>query len=318
MCYYQSPNRIEPENLPGEQPKAPGKGCLKFTRLGYPGVLCCVGAVNRILPNFIMHLWMATEDHGLAATLYGPCSVTALAGANIPVRLTSQTAYPFEESIRVTVEPEQKADFPLYFRVPSWCANARISINGSWRKMTPDAKGFVRVKRTWSRGDTVKLIFPMSVKLSYGHETEYPLSNREYFSFKPDEVFQKRRFPFESVSYGPLLFALPIPDIDANTRVAEARWQFALDTNPNRNGADIRVKHLAMPAKWDWPLNAPVALYAPARAFDWRPTNDQALPATCVEGGKQEMIRLVPYGCTKFRISMFPVTARAWAQQTGP
>ena len=28
-----------------------------------------------------------------------------------------------------------------------------------------------------------------------------------------------------------------------------------------------------------------------------------------------ETIRLIPYGCTKFRISMFPVTTRAWAPQ---
>ena len=34
MCYYQSPNRIESETLPDEQPNAPGQGCLKFTRLG--------------------------------------------------------------------------------------------------------------------------------------------------------------------------------------------------------------------------------------------------------------------------------------------
>ena len=122
MCYYQSPNRIESETLPAEQPNAPGKGCLKFNRLGYPHVLCCVGAVNRIIPTYIMHLWMSTADKGLAATLYGPCTVSATVGERIPVKLMSRTAYPFEETIRITVDPEQKASFPLYFRIPSWCA----------------------------------------------------------------------------------------------------------------------------------------------------------------------------------------------------
>ena len=50
----------------------------------------------------------------------------------------------------------------------------------------------------------------------------------------------------------------------------------------------------------------------PARAFDWHPTDAQALPDRPVEGSGSETLRLVPYGCTKFRISMFPVTAGAW------
>ena len=66
---------------------------------------------------------MATQDKGLAATLYGPCTVSARS-ATVPVKLTCQTAYPFEETIRVTVDPEQAATFPLYFRIPAWCGDA--------------------------------------------------------------------------------------------------------------------------------------------------------------------------------------------------
>ena len=152
----------------------------------------------------------------------------------------------------------------------------------------------------------------MSVRVSRGFETEYPPLAKDYFSFKPLAAFQKRRLPYESIFYGPLLFALAIPDKDPNTPVAGARWQYALDNEAERAGADIAVKRGPMPAKWDWPLAAPLALEAPARAFDWRPTDDQALPAAPVEAGRPETIRLVPYGCTKFRISMFPVTPKSW------
>ena len=97
MCYYQSPNRLQPETLPSGHPLCPGPRCMRFTRLGYPGVLCCVGAVNRIVPNYIIHMWMATADNGLAATLYGPCSVNAFAGDHVPVKLTCHSSYPFED-----------------------------------------------------------------------------------------------------------------------------------------------------------------------------------------------------------------------------
>ena len=66
-----------------------------------------------------------------------------------------------------------------------------------------------------------------------------------------------------------------------------------------------------MPAHWDWPLGCPPRVNAPAQAFDWKPTDAQALPDGPVTGTTSETIRLVPYGCTKFRISMFPVTPKA-------
>jgi hypothetical protein len=65
MCYYQSPNRLRADSLPAEQPHCPGPEGVRFRRLGRPQVLCCVGAVNRIIPNYILHMWMGS-------VLYGP------------------------------------------------------------------------------------------------------------------------------------------------------------------------------------------------------------------------------------------------------
>ncbi len=153
----------------------------------------------------------------------------------------------------------------------------------------------------------------MEPRVLRGFETEFPASNRAYFDFEPAVLFQPRRLPYASVLFGPLLFALPIPDVDPNTPVRDARWQYALDTDTSQRDHGIRVHRKPMPAHWDWPLDAPVALAAPAQAFDWKPTDAQALPDGPVSGVASEQIRLVPYGCTKFRISMFPVTPKAWA-----
>ena len=262
---------------PANSRRSPGRGCLRYTRLGYPHTLCCVGAVNRIVPNYIMHMWMATGDGGLAATLYGPCSVSATVGENIPVKLTCETAYPFEESIRVKVEPDRAASWPLRFRIPSWCNKPQIAINGSASEAKPDEHGFVCIERQWAKGDTVTLNFPMSVRLERGFETEYPASTRKYFDFKSDVFFERRRLPYESVHYGPLLMALAIPDKDPNTPLPGARWQYALDNDAGRKGADIKIERKPMPAKWDWPLDAPLCITVPARSFDWQPTDDSGV-----------------------------------------
>ena len=314
MCYYQSPNRLRSDSLPCEQPRAPGPPNTRFTPLGCPKVLCCVGAMNRIIPYYVIHMWMATRDNGLAATLYGPCTVSARVGGGVPVKVTTTTSYPFGETIHLRIEPDKDVTFPLYLRIPGWCKSPRVTVNGSRVGITPDARGFVKIARTWSEGDSVELQLPMEPNVLRGYETEFPSANRKYFSFEPDEVFQPRRLPYASVLYGPLLFALPIPDVNANTPAPDAKWQYALDTDAGHSDTGITVEHRPMPAHWDWPLDAPVAMKVPARAFDWKPTDVQALPERPVGGTASETICLVPYGCTKFRISMFPVTSRAWPQ----
>ncbi len=312
MCYYQSPNRLRSDSLPCEQPHAPSGDNTRFTPLGCAKVLCCVGALNRIIPQYVIHMWMATRDNGLAATLYGPCTVSARVGAGVPVKVRTTTDYPFGETIRLRLEPAQAVAFPLYLRIPGWCRSPRVTVNSSQVAVTPDAQGFARIARTWARDDAVELRLPMEPRVLRGYETEFPSANRKYFSFEPAEVFQPRRLPYASVLYGPLLFALPIADVNPNTPVPDAKWQYALDIDAARHDADITVERRPMPAHWDWPLEAPVVLKAPAQAFDWNPTDAQALPEKPVTGTASEIIRLVPYGCTKFRISMFPVTGRAW------
>jgi uncharacterized protein len=309
MSYYQSPNRIS-RSLPSP-PKAPQIPVEGFTPLGHPIVICCVGNVNRIIPNYVSHMWMATGDGGLAAALYGPCKVSALAGDRVPVEIACRTNYPFDETIRVEVSPRRTARFPLYFRIPAWCQRSEIMVNRSPQAARPAADGFVRIEREWSKGDIVELRLTMPVRIECGYETEYP---KVKYWWKKTAVFDRRRLPYASVHYGPLLMALPIADVDPNTPRADAKWNYALDNDGAKPGVDVRVERSPMPSYWDWPLAAPLTVTIPAREFAWHPSDRQALPdAPVAATGPSVTIRLVPYGCTKFRISMFPVTPRAWA-----
>jgi hypothetical protein len=306
MCYYQSPNRYSAA-LPAEEPQNPGAKSYQFTGIGHP-VLCCVGNLNRVIPSYVMHMWMATPDQGLAATLYGPSRVRATAGKDVKVEIDSDTAYPFEESIRMTIRPEKPASFPLYLRIPAWCRAPEIRVNGRLLPETAHPNSFLRLSRTWKAGDRIELRLPMQVEIVKGRETPYP--RIPYFA-NSRKLAQETAIdsPYASVYYGPLLFALPIQDETPNREKAGSKFNYALNVSGPAPEKQVKVLRSPMPAKWDWALAAPVELAVPVTEFNWTPTELQPLPKEPVAAGSAAEVKLVPYGCTKFRISMFPVTA---------
>ena len=298
--YLQSPNRL----TPGEHQRQ------YYKRKHDP--LCCTAALNRMLPNYVMHMWMATCDNGLAATHYGPCKVSALVADRVPVEITCQTDYPFNESIDITVNPEHEAKFPLSFRIPGWCGNPVITVNGATVNAATAANGFVRVERSWNAGDGVRLQFPMSVRVDTGCDVGlHPEQKPEVLEARVRDRLANAA-PYATVSYGPLLFALPIVDTgDANTSDPTAKWNYALALPGEKAGTDVTVERSPMPARWDWPLASPLKLRASAVSFDWKPEPGKPLPTGPVTAAHPpETITLVPYGCTKFRVSMFPVAGQ--------
>ena len=305
--YNQSPNRIN-SNLPGG-------GQFSYQKTHWP--LCCTASLNRMLPCYVGHMWMATYDNGLAALHYGPCKVSALVADRVPVALTCQTDYPFNEFVNIAVKPARQAVFPLSIRIPGWCATPELSLNGSPAKVVPDANGFVRLERLWKQGDRIHLRFPMTARVRVGHDND------------------DKDTPYATVSYGPLLFALGIPaPTNANIPDAAVPWNYALDASGEEAPTDLAVERQPMPAHWDWPFDSPLKLHVLAKSFDWKPVARVSIPTgglgfgeaasafqvtkvmtllpagPVVRGGSPERITLIPYGCTKFRISMFPITER--------
>ena len=272
--YFLSPNRID-ESHPGRYRVG---GDSSFAPKQFP--LCCTGNLSRLLPNFVMHLWMASQDGGLAATLYGP-SETKTHVAGEAVSLAPRTDYPFRNDVRIAFTTANPVRFPLHLRVPEWCGAPELTINGNVRKTTVK-HGFIRIERTWSTGDEVHLSFPNQPRFLTGKTADGA--------------------PFASVCHGPLLFALRIPTLgdDPNRPQPGTPWQFALSPD-----APVQVEHLPMPQRWSW-KETPVQLRLNAGMAEFG--EDFSLPGEpLATGGQPIPITLVPIGSTAFRVSMFGV-----------
>ncbi len=270
-----------------------------------PNFGCCTANFHQGWPKLTSSLWMASPasasaaskdqpEAGLVAAAYAPCEVrTTVHGT--AVHLSTDTDYPFRDTVRITVTPAASKRFPLRLRIPAWAAGATVSVNGQ-PQPAPTPGAFATLDRTWKPGDRVELKLPLTPRVSTGYNNSV------------------------SVSRGPLLFSFPIGEewVKLRDRGMTADWQafptrpwnYAL--SPDAGGAgNISVQEAAAVGPVPFAAKStPVTLSVKARKLpEWQAVDGVAAavpqsPVTSTEA--EETITLIPYGAAKLRITSFP------------
>jgi Uncharacterized protein conserved in bacteria len=333
LQYFSAPNQVIASR---ECFIRNGGGTMRYAP--NPGTECCPGNVNRMMPNFAINSWMTDGKGGLVATLYAPSSVTYPLGANkTEVTVDEDTNYPFSDSIQFTFHPKEKTNFSFYIRIPGWCSNANVLVNGKQLNKQFTAGTYIPLQQEYSEGDKVTVILPSQCKLTPGPENGI------------------------SVEKGPLVYSLKIeedwkvdtkdnrstPDYPAYELFAKSPWNYALCVSNDNLQQQIKVVNRAYSDN-PWNLeNAPVELKVPARLVSgWNLMNKTEMKfekwdvkrnelgkvitwyivgseikkgtwsftpllpdAALLKKGlspKIDTVTLVPYGCSKLRITVFP------------
>jgi DUF1680 family protein len=131
-------------------------------RLSWYSCACCPPNLARLMAS--LHTYAATGSaDGLQLHLYAAGTFTA-GGQTVRV----ETAYPWDETVSLTVTDPADGRWTLALRVPSWCADARLSVNGSLVRAGAQ-EGYLRLTRTWRAGDRVELVLAMPPRLVTAH-----------------------------------------------------------------------------------------------------------------------------------------------------
>lgn len=310
--YYQEVNQVEvtrkvrPFSTPHEDTDIVFGLCT-----GYP---CCTSNLHQGWPKLVQNLWYATRDGGLAALVYAPSTVETTAGG-MKVAIEERTDYPFRERIafRVTLPGAGKratAAFPLHLRIPGWCAEPGITLNGEKVAFRSVGEGIVVVERAWRSGDCLNVTFPARVAVSRWYDEAAVVERGPLiYALRMDEKWERHEMePGKQALYGPYYYEV----------TSDSPWNFCLpkaNVRPEAVAESFVVEDDGEMAPYPWTLDgSPVKIRTRAnRLGDWTLYSGSAGPIAFVSSQRmymspeEEWIELIPYGCTTLRITEFPV-----------
>ena len=107
----------------------------------------------------------AKQPATLYCNLYGENKLTtSLAGK--PLVISQKTDYPFDGRIELTVDAVgKKALGAIALRIPEWCSEAKVIINGEEQQVAIEPNTYVTLSRQWKKGDKVVLDMVMEPRL---------------------------------------------------------------------------------------------------------------------------------------------------------
>jgi len=272
-------------------------GRLVFgTTTGYP---CCITNMHQGWPKFVQNLWYATADNGVAALVYGPSEVTAKVASGEEVTISETTDYPFKEKVNFTVQTSKKLKFPFHLRIPQWCKNPTVTINGQVA-LSNSTNNIVVIDREWSAGDVVELNLAMDFRYSKWYENSLGIERGPLvYALKIKEEWRevtKKGYDdtfWEVLPKSPWNYALQKSEIEKNTLKAEVKDSVAIyPWNLENAPISVKIKANRLPI---WKIERGSAGKLPSPSSSRRD----------VESNEEEII-LIPYGCTTLRIAEFP------------
>lgn len=132
------------------------------------GCACCPPNIARLLGSLGQYIY-AQDGNDVWVNLYVGGNASTTVAGNVPLNISQDTDYPWSGDVKITVNPEKSANFSLNLRIPSWCNNFDISINGESSNEKNTDNGYLSIEKLWRSNDTVELKLDMSVDRICAH-----------------------------------------------------------------------------------------------------------------------------------------------------
>lgn len=156
--FYVNPLEV----WPAASEKNPDQSAVKPIRQKWFGCSCCPPNVARLLASLEKYIYTKTEDSIYVNLYIGSSGAFDIGGKTLTV--TQTTDYPWGDFAEIAVGTNTDyVDGIIAVRIPAWCENATVFVNGEEFTDKPD-KGYVYIKRAWRGGDRITVNIPMDIR----------------------------------------------------------------------------------------------------------------------------------------------------------
>jgi DUF1680 family protein len=143
------------------------------------GVACCPGNITRFIASVPGYVY-AQQGDALYVNLFVASTSEIRLDSGRTVKIRQETRYPWDGTVRMTVDPDAAGRFTVNVRIPGWARNEAVpsdlyrlaGAEGSPVTLEVDGravpvkldKGYVALDRTWKKGSVIALRLPMQVR----------------------------------------------------------------------------------------------------------------------------------------------------------
>ncbi|MEZ4904460.1 MAG: glycoside hydrolase family 127 protein [Spirosomataceae bacterium] len=173
---------------------------------------CCPPNTVRTITEVSDYAY-SLSDNAVWCNLFGSSQVQTTLKNGQVVALKQESDYPWEGNVKITVEQLPMESFNIRLRLPSWCSDAKLFINGKPTDFTIE-RGYVNIQRQWKKGDVIHWNMAMPTEL---------LESNPLVEENRNQVAVKR---------GPIVYCLESSDMVANTRVFDVAIQSTATFKP--------------------------------------------------------------------------------------
>lgn len=125
---------------------------------------CCPPNVIRTIAEVSDYIYSISEE-GLYVNMYGGNVLNTELHDGSKLKLEQTTNYPWDGNVLITIKEIEQKETSIFLRIPGWCKNATIKINGKTVLQMVQPGAYNQLKRLWKAGDKIELVMNMPVTL---------------------------------------------------------------------------------------------------------------------------------------------------------
>lgn len=253
---------------------------------------CCTSNMHQGWPKFTKSLWMSDLDENLICISYAPCKIEKNINGKV-VEVIVDSEYPFKNKVKILIDNKENQSFSIFLRIPGWSKSIKID-----RVIEKINENLIKVK--------IKNLREV-INIEFQSEIEVINRNNGYFSLKKGCIIYA--MPIESqwkrINIDKIGRELPHGDWEVHPT---GKWNYSF----NENIEKINFKTNSVSEIPFSELNPPCEINLVGNEIlNWKSKNG------CVENiknneiellvGEYKELKLIPYGCSKLRITEFPI-----------